>query len=114
MVKFVIYLLYNLLKKLVRFLLSKIGILFLMLFSAYCFCARYWRFDIVLVEGTLNTGISSVTYELCPTSSVSLNIVIENFRATADTVSKVTLMITGVNSLAKAEYTISIQLTCRK
>ena len=63
--------------------------------------------DLVLVEGTLNSGISSVTYELCPTSSVSLNIVIENFKATADTVSKVTLMITGVNSLAKAEYTIS-------
>ena len=70
----------NLLKKLVRFLLSKIGILFLMLISATVSAQDIGVSDLVLVEGTLNSGISSVTYELCPTSSVSLNIVIENFK----------------------------------
>ena len=65
-------------KKLVRFLLSKIGILFLMLFSVTVSAQDIGVSDIVLVEGTLDTGLSSVTYELCPTSSVSLNIVIEN------------------------------------
>ena len=63
--------------------------------------------SITLVEGTLNTGISSVTYELCPTNSISLDIVLENFATSADTVSKVTIGITGVNSSVKTEYTIS-------
>ena len=64
-----------------------------------------------LVEGTLNSGISSVTYELCPTTSISLDIILENFSASTDTVSKVTLTITGVNSIARAEYTISNTIT---
>ncbi|MDA9571733.1 hypothetical protein N9R44_00005, partial [Flavobacteriaceae bacterium] len=67
--------------------------------------------NIVLVEGTLDTGVSSVTYELCATDSVSLQILLENHSSTSDTVSKVTLAITGVNSLAKAVYTISSTLT---
>ncbi|MGC6403141.1 MAG: hypothetical protein ACON4A_06805, partial [Flavobacteriaceae bacterium] len=63
--------------------------------------------NVVLVEGTLNTSISSVTYELCPTSSASLEIVIENFSTDADTVSKVTLSVTGVNARAIQEYTLT-------
>jgi len=42
-----------------------------------------------------------------PYSSISLDIVLENFAATADTVSKVTLSITGVIPVGKSEYTIS-------
>ena len=41
------------------------------------------------------------------TNSISLDIVLENFATSADTVSKVTIGITGVNSSVKTEYTIS-------
>ena len=66
---------------------------------------------IVLVEGALNAGASSVTYDLCPTNPISLQIILENFGATSDTVSKVTLSITGVNPLARQEFTISNTVT---
>jgi len=81
--------------------------LFLLFFSIQSKAQDIGVSNLILVEGTLNTGISSVTYELCPTSSVSLEIILENFKSTADSVSKVTIGITGVNSVAKSEYTIS-------
>ncbi|MDA7711303.1 hypothetical protein N8873_04490, partial [Flavobacteriaceae bacterium] len=63
------------------------------------------------MEGTLDTAASSVTYELCATNPVTLDIVLENFSATSDTVSRVTILITGVNSLTSTEFTISSTLT---
>ncbi|MDA9016150.1 hypothetical protein N9H69_05645, partial [Flavobacteriaceae bacterium] len=88
------------------------GIMVCLLLSAFLSNAQdIGVSNIVLVEGTLDTGVSSVTYELCATDSVSLQILLENHSSTSDTVSKVTLAITGVNSLAKAVYTISSTLT---
>ena len=47
--------------------------------------------NVVVVQGTLDTGVSSVTYDLCATDPVTLDIAIQNFSATSDTVSKVTI-----------------------
>ena len=67
--------------------------------------------NVILVEGTLDTSVSSVTYDLCATNPITLNIVLENFSSTSDTVSKVTLGITGVNSTVRTEFTISSTIT---
>ena len=67
--------------------------------------------NVILVEGTLDTSVSSVTYDLCATNPITLNIVLENFSSTSDTVSKVTLGITGVNSTVRTEFTISSPIT---
>ena len=67
--------------------------------------------NVVVVQGTLDTGVSSVTYDLCATDPVTLDIAIQNFSATSDTVSKVTILITGENTLASTVFTISNTLT---
>ncbi len=67
--------------------------------------------NVVVVQGTLDTGVSSVTYDLCATDPVTLDIAIQNFSATSDTVSEVTILITGENTLASTVFTISNTLT---
>lgn len=63
--------------------------------------------SLTLVEGTIDTSASSITYELCATTPITLKIVLENFDTTSDTISKVSIGITGVNSLTTAEYTLT-------
>ena len=67
--------------------------------------------SLTLVEGTIDTSASSITYELCATTPITLKIVLENFDTTSDTISKVSIGITGVNSLTTAEYTLTTPLT---
>ena len=94
-------------KNILKNLTKRIAFLCFFLFGFLSLAQDIGVSNVILVEGTLNTSVSSVTYELCPTSSISLEIVLSNFKATTDAVSKVSFGISGVNSITYAEYTIS-------
>lgn len=55
--------------------------------------------DIVVNEGTLN----GTQYELCPTSSITLDITFRNYHASTDQISTVLFIVNGVNSVTTFE-----------
>ena len=68
--------------------------------------------NIEIVEGTLDTGAASKTYNLCSTETVTLNIGIRNFGTNPETITGQTirLYITGVNSFTggTVSYTATV------
>jgi len=61
--------------------------------------------DIVVNEGTLN----GTQYELCPTSSITLDITFRNYHASTDQISTVLFIVNGVNSVTTFEVPPTLQ-----
>ena len=69
--------------------------------------------DVIINEGTIDSGAASKTFNLCSTETVTLNIVIQNFGATTENIGNydVFLRINGVNTLNGGATSTLVSIT---